>query len=60
MRCLSKLKWEEKMSKDNSKVTGWKGIGELPYSADITISTSHQLWTTANLNYLGTSYRIEI
>ena len=56
----SKLKWEEKMSKDNSKVTGWKGIGELPYSADITISTSHQLWTTANLNYLGTSYRIEI
>ena len=38
----SKLKWEEKMSKDNSKVTGWKGTGELPYSADITKSTSHQ------------------
>ena len=56
-----KLNWEEKMSKDNSKVTGWKGTNDtLSYSAEINKSMSDQLWTTSELNYLGNVHKIEV
>ena len=56
----SSLTWFEKHSKQNN-LTGWKGMGTTqPYLAEINISMSHQLWTTSDVGYLGTPYRLEI
>lgn len=56
----SSLTWTEKYSKQNN-ITGWKGVGiNQPYSGEINISMSHQLWTTCDVNYLGTPYKIEV
>ena len=41
-------------------LTGWKGVGNQPYHGEINISMSHQLWTTCDVSYLGTPYKIEI
>jgi hypothetical protein len=55
----SSLKWSEKYGK-NGNLTGYKGVGNGNYSAEINKSMSDQLWTTANLSYLGDYYKIEI
>ena len=52
-----KLNWVEKLGvrgKNKGKVVGWVGSNvNLPYTAEINISQSHQLWTTCDLDYLG-------
>jgi len=55
----SSLEWSEKYGR-NQNFTGYKGIGNNNYSAEISKSMSDQLWTTANLSYLGDYYRIKI
>ena len=56
----SSLIWFEKHSKQNN-LTGWKGMGTTqPYTAEINISMSHQLWTTSDVSYLGIPHKIEI
>jgi hypothetical protein len=53
------LNWTEKYDKNNN-LTGWRGNDNSNYSAEINKSMSDQLWTTANLNYLGETYKIHI
>jgi len=53
------LNWTKKYDKNNN-LTGWRGNGNSNYSAEINKSMSDQLWTTANLNYLGETYKIHI
>jgi hypothetical protein len=53
------LKWSEKYGK-NKNLTGWVGVGHSNFTAEISKSMSDQLWTIANLSYLGDYYKIEI
>lgn len=57
----SKLNWKEYTSKDTDNIAGWKGESdEMPFSAKIIKTMSHQLWTKANLDYLGTPIEIVV
>tara|TARA_B110000285_G_scaffold177660_1_gene199612 strand:+ start:221 stop:811 length:591 start_codon:yes stop_codon:yes gene_type:complete len=53
------LEWGEKYGKLGN-LTGWNGIGNTKFSAEINKSMSDQLWTTSKLDYLGETYKIHI
>lgn len=55
----SSLDWQEKYGRNNN-LTGWKGHGNPNYDAEINKSMSDQLWTRANLDYLGELHKIHI
>lgn len=54
-----KLSWVETFSKKQT-LSGWKGNGSNNLAADIYVSMSGQLWTTADIDYLGGVTRIEV
>jgi hypothetical protein len=55
----STLIWSEKYNKYN-ELTGWVGVGNGGYKAEINRSMSDQLWTTCKLSTIAKSYKIEI
>ena len=57
----TKLNWTPDMGRSKTSITSWKGSAtNIPYTAKILRGTSDQLWTTADLSYLGTVQPIVI
>lgn len=57
----TKLNWKAHKNRNKTKIASWKGSAkEIPYTAKILRGTSDQLWTTAELSYLGTVHPIVI
>jgi hypothetical protein len=53
------LNWSEKFNKQG-KNSGWVGVGDGSFKAEINKSMSDQLWTTCNISLIGNSYEIKI